>query len=344
MREVGVDQDRRGPRWLAGGGADGAGPQSDAAKVLCVDGGGIRGILPAMVLAEIEKRTEKPACDLFDLIAGTSTGGIIAMGLVLPGPDDRPAFKASDGVAIYADQGPKIFARGTRDILSSLGGVLSERYDADGLEEILDEVFGTTRLSQALTGVLVTAYELTRRETYMFSSREALEDPGRDVLMSQAVRATTAAPTFFEPALVVDPAGRTHVLIDGAVYANSPGMCAFAEVEQEQRGRDIVIASMGAGSQTDRFEYEEVRDWGAAQWALPLLSIVLDGAAQTSEHVLGELLGPDRYFRFQQELNDASDSLDNVKPANMAALIREGERLILDSGARLDQLCELLLQ
>ena len=321
----------------------GAEPHPEAKKVLSIDGGGIRGIIPAMLIAEIERRTERPASDLFDLIAGTSTGGILALGLALAGPDGKPVFSAADGVAIYEEQGPKIFTRAAKDMMHSLGGVLHERYHPDGLVEILQEVFGERRLSEALTDVLLASYEVTRRETFIFSSRLAQVDPHHDFLMWEAVRSTTAAPTFFPPNLVVDPGGRTHVFIDGAVFANSPAMCAFAEIEREHLGSDVVIASVGAGDLTQRFEYEQVHDWGAAHWARPLLEIVLDGSADTSDRVLGELLGEARYYRFQQELHEASDALDNVKPANLRALRREGQRMIDDSSERIDALCELLV-
>ncbi len=319
-------------------------PRPDAKRVLSIDGGGIRGIIPAMLIAEIERRADAPACELFDLIAGTSTGGIIAMGLAVPDADGKPAFSAADGVAIYEDQGPKIFSRAPRDVMHSLGGVLHERYHAEGLVQILRQVFGDLCLSAALTDVLLASYEVTRRETFIFSSRLAKVDPHHDFPMWAAVRSTTAAPTFFPPHQVTDPGGRTHVFIDGAVFANSPAMCAFAEIEREHLGSDVVITSVGAGDLSKCFEYEQVHEWGAAQWARPLLEIVLDGAAETSDHVLGELLGASRYYRFQRKLTEASEALDNVKPANLRALRREGQRLIDESSERIDDLCQLLVR
>jgi uncharacterized protein len=333
-----------GPRWLHRKHNHGPEPHEEARRVLSIDGGGIRGIIPAMVLAEIERRTAKPACELFDLIAGTSTGGILAMGLVTPGPDGKPAFKASDGVGIYEEHGPTIFSRSKRDMLHSLGGVLHERYHADGLVGLLQKTFGNLRLSDALTDVLLASYEISRSETWLFRSRQAKEDSSYDFLMWEAVRATTAAPTFFEPFQVRDPNGREHVFVDGAVYANSPGLLAFGEIERHYFGKDILVASLGAGGMTRHFEYSEVKEWGAAHWARPMFEIVLDGAAETGERVMGELLGPERYFRFQQELTEASFSLDNVKPANLTALQREGMRLIREKSEDLDRLCELLVR
>lgn len=329
-------------RWVGRKHAHGPEPHAEAQRVLSIDGGGIRGLIPAMVIAEIERRTAKPAHQLFDLIAGTSTGGILAMGLVAPGPDGKAAYAGVDGVAIYEELGPTIFSRSKRDIVHSLGGVLHERYHAEGLVELLQSRFGELRLSDALTDVLLASYELSRSETWLFRSRQAKEDPAFDFKMWEAVRSTTAAPTFFEPFQVADPLGNEHIFVDGAVYANSPGLLAFGEIERHYFGRDILVASLGAGGMTRTFVYDEVREWGAAHWARPMLEIVLDGAAETCQRVMGELLGPERYFRFQQELTEASFALDNVKPANIQALKREGQRLIREKSEALDTLCALL--
>jgi patatin-like phospholipase/acyl hydrolase len=86
-------------------------PQPDLIKVLSIDGGGIKGIIPATVLAYIEQRTGRPISALFDLIAGTSTGGIIALGLTKPASDGKPAYTAEDGVRLYIEEGPRIFSR-----------------------------------------------------------------------------------------------------------------------------------------------------------------------------------------------------------------------------------------
>ena len=331
-------------RWLGRKHAHGPEPHIESQRVLSIDGGGIRGMIPAMLIAEIERRTAKPAHQLFDLIAGTSTGGILAMGLVTPGADGMPKYAASDGVALYEELGPTIFHRSKRDIVHSLGGVLHERYHADSLVGLLQERFGDLRLSDALTDVLLASYEISRSETWLFRSRQAKEDPAYDFKMWEAVRSTTAAPTFFEPFQVKDPTGREHIFVDGAVYANSPGLLAFGEIERRYFGKDILVASLGAGGMTRTFEFDEVKEWGAAHWARPMFEIVLDGAAETCQRVMGELLGPERYFRFQQELTQASFSLDNVKPANIKALKREGQRLIRERSESLDKLCGLLVR
>src|SRR5918997_2343275 len=139
-------------------------------KVLSIDGGGIRGLIPAMLLAEIERRTGRPPADLFALIAGTSTGGILACGLTRPGPDGTPLYSAEELADIYVEEGPRIFRRGLLKRIFSVEGWLDERYEDDGLCAALARYLGETRLSEALTDVLVTAYDISGRFAFFFRS------------------------------------------------------------------------------------------------------------------------------------------------------------------------------
>ena len=88
-------------------------------NILSIDGGGIRGIIPAIVLAEIEKNTGSKIANLFDLIAGTSTGGILALGLTRPGNDSTPQYSASDLVTLYEEEGRNVFSRSTSQLIKS---------------------------------------------------------------------------------------------------------------------------------------------------------------------------------------------------------------------------------
>src|SRR3954463_14350170 len=129
-------------------------------KVLCIDGGGIRGLIPARVLQEIERRTGRRTAEMVDLIAGTSTGGLLACGLTRPGAGGRPMFTAAQLAETYVVDGPKIFSRSMRKRISSAGGLTDEKYDDAGLAATLKDQLGATRLSQALRDLLITAYDL----------------------------------------------------------------------------------------------------------------------------------------------------------------------------------------
>src|SRR4051794_27349355 len=190
---------------------------------------------------------------MFDLIAGTSTGGILACGLTRPGADGTPAFTAADLIGLYESEGPEIFHRSLIK-RGSAGGYADERYDDSGLNAALRRYLDGTRLSQAVTDLFITAYDVERRLALFFRSSRARIDPTYDFTFVDAARATSAAPTYFEPVRVSDVAGASsYALIDGGVFALNPAMCAYAELAAAGRAREIdLIVSLGARSPTPR--------------------------------------------------------------------------------------------
>jgi predicted acylesterase/phospholipase RssA len=286
-------------------------------RVLAIDGGGIRGLIPAIVLAEIERRCGRPAGQLFDLIAGTSTGAIIACALTRPDP-----LPAEEIARIYVEEGPEIFSRSLLKKVTSVGGYLDERYDSDGLLASLERHLGGVRLAEASPAVLLTAYDLERREAVLLR----IDD---DLTMVEAAHASSAAPSYFEP---VRAGGAT--LVDGGVFATNPAMCAYAETDGDLE----LLVSLGTGEHTRRLPYDEVKDWGQLEWARPILDVVFDGTADAVDLQLGALIG-DAYVRLQTRLDEASDDLDDASPENLAALAREAKRLIAAHGDELDRIC-----
>ena len=311
-------------------------------KVLSIDGGGIRGLIPALVLAEVERRTRKRTAELFDLVAGTSTGGILACALACPGPDGAPAMSAEELSEIYFTEGPKIFDRSLLKRITSLEGLIDERYSDDGLNAALKRYLGDARLSEALCDVFVTAYDVEGRFAFFFRSARARNDPAYDFAMTDVARATAAAPTYFEPFEVTDVAGaRSYPLIDGGVYAVNPAMCAYTDVAAGA-GKLEVLASLGTGTYTRSYSFDDVNSWGLLQWARPVLDFVFDGVADTIDFELSKLAG-ERYVRLQAELRYANDALDDASEANLRRLRGEAERLIAERSAEIEALCERLL-
>jgi patatin-like phospholipase/acyl hydrolase len=195
-----------------------------------------------------------------------------------------------------------------------------------------------------VTDIFITAYDIERREALFFRSSRARTDPASDFSFVDAARATSAAPTYFEPARVSDVAGAaTYSLVDGGVFALNPAMCAYAELLATGRRDEVdLVVSLGTGSHTRRLPYEDVRGWGQLEWARPLVDVVFDGVAQTVDFELGALLGPERYVRLQTRLTEASDDLDDAGDRNLEALRREGARLVEERAADLDRVAKLL--
>ncbi|MCC6368799.1 MAG: patatin-like phospholipase family protein [Bryobacterales bacterium] len=311
-------------------------------KILSIDGGGIRGIVPALVLAKIEHLTGKPVAHLFDLVAGTSTGGILALALAKPGVEHRPQYSAGDVAALYEDEGATIFRKPAWRKFLPAGNLLEERYAVTGIEDVLERYFGEARLNEALTEVLVTSYEIERRAPFFFRSSKAREDAGYDFPMKQAARATSAAPTYFEP-LKIETGGAKgyYALVDGGLYANNPAMCATVEGQELFPGEELFVVSLGTGALTRPLSYRHARTWGLARWAKPVLEIVFDGVSSTVDFQLRQLLGR-RYFRLQPKLDESLQEMDNASPSNIRNLKLLAEEVIREHAAGLDQLCEML--
>jgi patatin-like phospholipase/acyl hydrolase len=294
-------------------------------RVLAIDGGGIRGIIPALVLSEVERRTGRRTFELFDLIAGTSTGGILACALCAPDP-----LPAEQLVAIYEEEGPAIFDRSIWQRIRSAEGLLDEKYDAGALDRALDRFLSDKRLAETKPDLLIPAYNLGEPGPYFFKSRKA-RDEGEDFPLSVVARATSAAPTYFEPHSVDGQA-----LVDGGVFAANPAMCALAEVLRAGPLDDVRLLSLGTGERTRKRRFADVQDWGLVEWARPIIDVVFDGVSDAVNYQLVHALGEERYWRLQVELTLASDDLDDASEENLRDLRIQAEQLIEAESAKID--------
>jgi uncharacterized protein len=320
-------------------------------KILAIDGGGIRGMIPAMLLAHIENITSRPIATLFDLVAGTSTGGILALGLTIPKAAGAALYTAQHFVDMYEHEGSRIFSRSFWRRIVACGNLREEKYSAAGIEAVLADYFGDARLRDAVTDVLVTSYEIERSFPFFFKSSNALERMDYDFPARLVARATSAAPTYFEPMKL--PAGTNidhYTLIDGGVFANNPAACALVEATTTHpEAADFLVVSLGTGALNHSLSYGLTRTWGVVKWAAPLLNIVFDGVSSTVDYQLRQLLpdGPaecQRYYRFQTTLDSHNHSLDNASPANITALKGLATGLIEKESDHLEKLCKKLVE
>lgn len=316
-------------------------------RVLSIDGGGIRGIIPAMVLNYIEERTGKRIATMFDLIAGTSTGGILALGLTKRNgsttrplsevegltnhPDSsinhQPKYTSAELVNFYRKYGKKIFSE---NLPTPVDDLLQPKHNPKGRQEVLKELLGEAKVEDALREIFITSYDLELREPIFFTSNPQAEETEslnsrkicKGFKMVEAAMATSAAPTFFPPyqlPTVHDTAEGYYALVDGGIFANNPSSLAMMEAMisykrntgEELRRTDTLVVSLGTGSLTRKYKYSDVKNWGQLQWAIPLLNVVLDGQSESVAYQLDQLMvteGENRnYYRFQLPLSSEND-------------------------------------
>ena len=321
-------------------------------RILSIDGGGIRGIIPAKVLEVLEKKLQNKTgndnariADHFDLIAGTSTGGILTCVYLCPDSSGkRPKFEAVQAVEFYSEYGTKIFK--SNIISNNLSLLRYPKHNPSNIESVLKAHLHDTRLKDLLKPCLITAYDIEAGETVFFTQHTV--KPKTNYFVRDVARATSAAPTYFPPALIKPVAGKAVPLIDGGVFANNPAMCAFAEVQNKFRKGtvDTVMLSLGTGKYHKCFPYKKARYWGGVQWVSPLIDIMMGGVSETVDYQMRQLYEsverPDQYLRINPDLLTSME-LDDASKANITSLEKLGEDTASENDAELDRFVNLLL-
>lgn len=355
-------------------------------RILSIDGGGIRGVVPGTIVVALEQKIIKKTgnadakiADYFDMIAGTSTGGILTCIYLTPGNTSepslpRPKYSAQEALNIYLKDGNKVFALDSAQRLRSGDGILDEKYSAVNLETLLFQYLGDTKLSQLLKPCLVTSYDIQRGKPKFFTQHDAVVfGDSNDFLVQQVARATSAAPTFFEVSKAKSLSGVSYPLVDGGVFANNPSLCAYAEVQakffktpdgfilkskagdkkkedlSEITAKDLLILSLGTGQTALNYDYNKAKDWGLAQWPKPLIEIMMMGVSQTVDYQLQQIYDSinqaKSYLRIDPRLTKPKMvQMDNASAANIQDLKELGTETAELNSRKLDNFVDMLLE
>ena len=275
--------------------------------VLSIDGGGIRGIIPGIILAFLESELQKldgenaRLADYFDVIAGTSTGGLVTAMLSAPNEKNRPIFAAKEIKEFYLEHSPKIFPQNDgifSDAAKLTKTVSGPKYDGKYLHSLLREKLEDRKLHQTITNVVIPAFDIKRLQPTIFSTFKLKKRPGMDALLSDICIATSAAPTYlpahyFETKDDKGKVLRKFDLVDGGVAANNPTHVAISEVTNQiiERRSDFPMApleydrflviSLGTGSAKAKESYsaEEAAGWGVLSWLSPIIDCFTHASA-----------------------------------------------------------------
>ncbi|MCY4651784.1 MAG: CBASS cGAMP-activated phospholipase [Dehalococcoidia bacterium] len=276
--------------------------------ILALDGGGTRGIYSAQILAHIEDTLNIPIRDCFDLIAGTSTGSIIAGAAATGVP-------LKDIVELFDVHASTIFPKGRQGL-----GIFGSKYSQKPLEEVVRGCLPDVTLGEISAPLLITSSNISTGGVQVFKSRylEELGEPyvrDRNIPLVEAILASSAAPSFFDPVQVGE-----GLLADGGLWANNPSILAVAEaLSKFKRTVDqIHILSVGTGHPAKM--YTPSRSWGLATgWGhRKLVSYFLNLQSLSSTNMAELILG-ERYVRLDPEIDDWG--LDDTKHlGNLKAL------------------------
>ena len=288
--------------------------QEPSFRVLALDGGGIRGLFTASFLSTLEELGGGRIGEHFDLIVGTSSGGIIALALSY-GIPARVVFD------FFLHKGRQVFTRPRR-----LGMLLRPKYDNRFLSATLKDFFGARVLDEATTPVCVTSYELENSYPRIWKDDHAPDlAPAGDEAAWKVALASSAAPIFFPGAQVSK--GDSHV--DGGLFANNPTLIGLTEAARyfHQPLDRIRILSLGAGERAERIPYERARRMGVWHWRTAAIEHMLIAQARIAHEIARRLLGPKQYVRVNVPLErpyplDDYDAAKNlIEPGSQAARV-----------------------
>jgi patatin-like phospholipase/acyl hydrolase len=331
-------------------------------RILSIDGGGIKGIIPGQVLIRLESKLQEISgdrdariADYFDLIAGTSTGGILTCIYLCPGEEGKPRFPASEALQLYIENGGSIFHRSIGQWIKSGGGLWNEKYSATTLYKSLDEYLDDLWLSQLVRPCIITAYDITNRHAHFFTQHDAANEESYDYKVKDVARSTSAAPTYFEAAHVKSKNNETYTLVDGGVFANNPALCAYAEARNlefdsdrvKPKAAEMALLSLGTGKFEKSYLYRKARRWGLIGWVRPVIDIMMSGVAETVDYQLAQIYDavgkPEQYLRIEPEFGEPSD-MDDASRSNLMRLEELGQRCAEEKDSELERFARILFE
>ncbi|GJZ50910.1 patatin-like protein 2, partial [Tanacetum coccineum] len=334
--------------------------------VLSIDGGGIRGIIPATILAFLESQLQEldgddaRIADYFDVVAGTSTGGLVTAMLTTPDGNNRPLYAAKDIVPFYNEHGPKIFPqyRGVgASIVNTVKMVFGPKYNGKYLREVIREQLGNTRLNDTLTNVVIPTFDTKRLQPTIFSTYEAKVHLVYNAQLSDICISTSAAPTYFPAHYFknkdANGNGQEFNLIDGGVAANNPTLVAISQVTKQvfsenpdlfpikptDYGRFLVI-SIGAGASKDVGPYNAKMEskWGIFGWLVqngstPIVDVFTHASGDMVDNHISVFFqavhSQNNYIRIQDDtLSGDEASVDITTKDNLMKLEQIGKNLL----------------
>ena len=311
--------------------ADAFGIHPKPYRILTLDGGGIRGIVPVVWLERLEKHLGAPAYQHVDLIAGTSVGAVIGCGLAM-GMNAREAHEMWVNGARVAFAAPATVSERARRLAARAG--LMAKYDAAGLEVLLRSIFRDACMGDLKLPTLALSYDLQTLSVQVFSSAK---EEHKHLPVWEVCRASTAAPLFWDPHLmVIDDSGVSHPMADGGMTANNPVVVAISEAVAEHHGGrtraldNVVVASFGTGAPPEGRTKVPRTIFGHGS---AILQALMTGATGT-DHVTARTLLPARnYWRFQTSISarlepmDQIENIDELQAIALAHLAPENVRL-----------------
>ena len=310
-------------------------------KVLAIDGGGVRGIIAAVIIKAIEDKAGKPITEMFDYITGTSIGGVLAASYVVSKKDGSHLYTSDYIINRWETMLNEVFPQDYWSWVKNSFGVFSSKYDRTGVESLINKLLGENKLTDTMIPISLHALRLEDNMPKTFSTLHACSDQKENFYLKDAVAATAAAPPFFDPKVILDK----HY-IDGVVYANNPVIAGFAELERHDKSitpDDLMIVSVGTGQVNNYYSYNIYDSYGIWNWVISsnnILTILLSAASFGIEYSFSKIFSENSY-RLQPIIPAELAAPD--KPKNIKALRKVAEEYVAENQDKIAKIVATLI-
>jgi len=335
-------------------------------RILSIDGGGLRGVVPLTILKKIEEKiAPKKIWEYFDFIAGTSTGGLITCAITLKDFQNPNSSKYTldDIMEVYVKRGKEIFPKYNffQKLVHNVSDIFNPSFSDKGIAKVFGDVLGDARMNDCLKPIMLSTYDLANNLPLFFKSNESKYDPTLNAKLYDICRATSAGPSYlpsysFKYPKNIPIENEERNCIDGGVYVNNPSMAALAEFSRNHQYyltpteqpyefdlRKVFVLSIGTGTYSAPISTKESKKGGELYWAKAISDIMMRGVNRTTDYEMTEVMPTGNYLRF----NISIDSAEHSNMANSSAettqyLIKATQEQIINQAKEMKLLDDFL--
>ncbi len=327
--------------------------------ILSIDGGGMRGIIPAAILSYLEEKIHEITKDkrlrignLVDFVAGTSTGSIIGAMMLIPGESKiYPKYKMSEIVQMYFDFGETVFKRNFWHNIKTIWGLFGPTFPTSNIETPLLKELNHHKLKELIKPCLFSGYDIEKRRVVLYTNKDDTEKYA-EYYLKDVVRGSTAIPSYFSPARFQEGVN-VNTIVDGGLFANNPSLVAYIEVSKtlfkgqyetkKYNPHDLIIISLGTGEfQQKPYLYKKVKNWGKIAWLMPVINCLLSSHSEVTNYEMQKLFAAydskHNYKRLNPPIKLGSPNALDASKENLTLLLKDVQNYINENKEMLNTL------
>ena len=333
--------------------------------ILSMDGGGIRGIVPAAVLAYLENRIQEMMNDnrirlvnLVDFVAGTSTGSIIGGLMLIPGTVKNqyvvPMYTMWEIVQMYFEFGGAVFKK--NDLwyyIRTMWGLLGPKFPERNIETPLLQYMDHYKLKDLLKPCMFSGYDIDKRKAIFYTNSDERQEYA-DYYLKDVVRGSTSIPSIFSPAYFNEGIN-INTIVDGGTFANNPSLAAYIEVSKtifkgenkpkKHSVKDVLVISLGTGSYSKKpYTFSKTKRWGKAQWIVPALDVMTSSHSEVTNYEMEKIFAANdssqNYIRLNPPIVLGSTNALDASKENLSKLLKDAQNYTKENKEMLDDLAQ----